>query len=68
MSIKDKITFELKIAMMDSIKKAVESGNEHGFLMCTDKDGKLYPSREKCEGDSCGMDIDINPTRRKTTR
>jgi hypothetical protein len=61
MSIKDKITSELKNAIMESIKKTIESGNEHGFLMCTDKDGKLYPSREKCEGDSCGMDVGLSP-------
>lgn len=61
MSIKDKITSELKNAMMESIKKTKENGNEHGFFMCADKDGKLYPSREKCEGDSCGMDINIYP-------
>ena len=61
MSIKDKITSELKNAIIESIKKTVEGGNEHGFLICTGKDGKLYPSREKCEGDSCGMDVYLSP-------
>jgi len=61
MAIKDRITSELKNAILESIRKTEENGNEHGFLMCTDKDGKLYPSREKCEGDSCGMNIDIYP-------
>lgn len=61
MSIKDKITLELKYAMMDSIEKAEKSGNEHGFLMCADKDRKLYPSGVKCEGDSCSIYIHIHP-------
>jgi hypothetical protein len=61
MTIKDRITSELKNAISESIKKTIESDNEHGFLMCTGKDGKLYPSREKCEGDYCDMDINIFP-------
>jgi hypothetical protein len=61
MVIKDKITSELKNAILDSIEKTEKSGNEHGFLMCTGKDGKLYPSKEKCEGESCDMGINISP-------
>lgn len=61
MPIKDKITLGLKYAMINSIEKTKESGNEHGFLICKNKDGKLSASIEKCEGDSCGMDPGIYP-------
>ena len=61
MSIKDKITPGLKRAMLESIKKTKDSGNEHGFLMCTDKDEKLSVSATKCEGDACEMVISIFP-------
>jgi hypothetical protein len=61
MAIKDNITLGLKYAMMNSIDKTKESGNEHGFLMCKNKDGKWSASGRNCEGDSCGMDIDIYP-------
>ena len=59
--LKDKISLGLKYAMMDSIDKTKESGNEHGFLICKDKDGKWSASGKNCVGDSCGMDIDILP-------
>lgn len=61
MSIKDKITPELKDAMLRNIKKTRESGNEHGFFMCADKDGKLSASRTKCEGDSCEIVLKVFP-------
>ena len=71
MSIKDKIAPELKLAMLESIKKTEKSGNEHGFFMCIDKnkqlkleklpDGKLSASKTKCEGDTCGILLDIFP-------
>jgi hypothetical protein len=61
MTIKDDITLGLKNAITDSIKKSFESGNEHGFLICKDKDGKLSASAKKCEGKSCDMKIDISP-------
>lgn len=59
--LKDKITLGLKYAMLNSVENTKKSGNEHGFLMCTDKDGKWSASGKNCEGDSCGMDIDIFP-------
>lgn len=48
--IKDKITPELKSAFMESIDKTKTTNREHGFYMCLDKDGKLSPSKDKCEG------------------
>jgi hypothetical protein len=59
--IKDKITPELKKAFSESIKKTEESGNEHGFFMCINKDGKLSASRIKCEGDTCGITMRLSP-------
>lgn len=55
MPTKDKITPGLKYAMLNSVKKTKESGNEHGFLICEDKDGKWSASGTKCDGDSCGI-------------
>ena len=58
--IKDKITPELKKVFSESIKKTEDSGNEHGFFMCINKDGKLSASRIKCEGDNCEINIRIS--------
>lgn len=55
MPIKDKITPQLKNAISDNIKKTKESGREHGFFMCIDKEEKLVASRIKCEGGQCGI-------------
>ena len=43
--IKDKITLELKARFLQEIKKTIETGNEHGFLMCYDNKGNLSPSK-----------------------
>lgn len=51
--IKDKITPELKKAFLESIKRTEDSGNEHGFFICANRDGKLAASKIKCEGDTC---------------
>lgn len=48
--IKDKITPELKNAFIESIDKTKNTDREHGFYICLDKDGKLSPSKHKCEG------------------
>lgn len=61
MTIKDKITPELKNAFLESIKKTKETDREHGFLICTDKEGKLSTSRRECEGDLCNIRIELTP-------
>lgn len=48
--IRDKITPELKNAFIESINKTKATHIEHGFYICLDKDGKLSPSKDKCEG------------------
>lgn len=60
-NVPDKITLGLKYAMLNSVEKAKESGNEQGFLICKNKDGKWSASWKNCEGDSCSMDIDMSP-------
>jgi hypothetical protein len=57
---KDKITQELKKSFLEAIKKTADTGKEHGFFICEDKEGKLYASNRKCEGSSC--DIIAYPT------
>lgn len=61
MSIKDKITPEIKLAILASIKKTKDSDNEHGFLICIDKDEKLSVSKTECKGDACEMVINMFP-------
>jgi hypothetical protein len=51
--IKDKITSELKARFAREIQKTVRTGNEHGFLICVDPKGKLYPTKSTCEGKEC---------------
>lgn len=58
--IKDKITPELKNAFSESIKKTKDSGNEHGFFICINKDGKLSASQTKCEGDNCEINMRLS--------
>lgn len=48
--IKDSLTPELKSAFVESIDKTKATHREHGFFMCLEKDGKLFPSEYKCEG------------------
>lgn len=50
--IKDKITEALKERFRDAIKKTIDTGNEQGFFICANKEGKLYASKS-CEGDEC---------------
>jgi hypothetical protein len=58
--IKDKITPDLKKILSETIKKTEYSGNEHGFFMCLNKDGKLSASKIKCEGDKCKIDMRLS--------
>lgn len=50
--IKDKITKALKESFVRTINKTVDTGKEQGFFICSNKEGKLYPSKP-CEGDEC---------------
>jgi hypothetical protein len=43
--IKDKITPELKAKFLQEVNKTIIDGNEHGFLICHDNNGKLSPSK-----------------------
>lgn len=44
MSIKDRITPVLKQRFKSEINKTITDGDEHGFLICKNQDGKLSPS------------------------
>lgn len=56
MSIKDKITPNLKNRFLEEIKKSGISRKERGFLLCLDKKGNMYPT-ETCEGDECEINL-----------
>ena len=45
MTIKNKITPELKSRFLQEIHKTIANGNEHGFLICSDNQGNLSPSK-----------------------
>jgi hypothetical protein len=59
--IKDKITPELKNAFIESIDKTKATHREHGFYMCLGKDGKLSPSKDRCEGTTHCITTEIKP-------
>lgn len=50
--IKDKITPALGDRFRQAIKKTIDTGKEQGFFICSNQQGKLYPSKS-CEGDEC---------------
>ncbi len=54
--IKGKITSELRYRFIDDIKRSKESGNERGFFLCENKEGKLIPSKS-CEGTECDVHL-----------
>ena len=56
MSIKDKITQELKERFKEAIKKTIDTGREQGFYICKDKEGKLFADKG-CEGGQCDIMI-----------
>jgi len=47
MSIKDKITPELKSKFLTAINKTKQTGKEHGFFLCQSEKGNLFPSKIK---------------------
>lgn len=54
--IKDKITPELKKLFRDAIKNTMDTGIEHGFLLCLDNKGSITPA-DVCKGDGCQVTI-----------
>lgn len=56
MTISDKITPELKERFKDAIKKTIDTGKEHGFYICKNKEGKLF-AEKGCEGGQCDIMI-----------
>lgn len=55
MSIKDKITPQLKEAFLEELKKSIDSGKEHGFPICINQQSKLFAPKKRCQGDECGI-------------
>ena len=43
MPINDKLTPEIKNKFKDAIRKTIDTGREHAFIMCIDDNGNLYP-------------------------
>lgn len=61
MPIKDKITPQLKKAFSENIKKTIDTGREHGFYVCSDKEEKLTASRIRCAGSQCELVVERLP-------
>ena len=45
MTIKNRVTEELKERFLQDIQKTIRNGNENGFLICSDNQGNLSPSK-----------------------
>jgi len=52
--IKEKITPELKKLFRDTIKNTMDTGIEHGFLLCLDNKGNITHA-DVCKGDGCAV-------------
>lgn len=48
--IKDKITPQLRNRFLQEIEKTIETGKEHGFLLCKDDKNTLSPSKSSVGG------------------
>lgn len=55
--IKEKITPQIKDRIRDALKRTIETGDEHAFIMCKDRKGNLYP-RDTCRGSDCGVQME----------
>ena len=55
-SIKDKITPKIRKKFSQALINTRETGVEHGFHICIEKDGKLSPG-EMCVGDECSIKL-----------
>ena len=53
MTIRDKVTPELKRRFREEIKKTTLTNKERGFLICSDEEGKLSATSASCEGEEC---------------
>lgn len=47
--IKDKITPQIKDRIRYALRRIIDTGDEHAFIMCSDRKGNLYP-RDMCRG------------------
>lgn len=56
MSIKDKITPQLKNRFRKEIQNTIDNGIEYGFNLCKDKNGNLFGT-ETCKGNKCGITL-----------
>lgn len=54
--IKEKITPELKKLFRDTIKNTMDTGLEHGFLLCSDNKGNITPTKV-CKGEECKVEL-----------
>lgn len=61
MTIKDKITPEIKNKFIDALRRTVDTGREHAFIMCKDERGNLHP-RDICSGEQCKVKME-SPTK-----
>ena len=52
MSIKDKITKDIKKRFREEIKKSDKSRKERGLLLCLNKNGEIYPTESSVESDN----------------
>ncbi len=55
-TIKDKITPQIRKKFSLAIKQTKDTGVEHGFHLCIEKDGKLSPG-EMCIGNECSIKL-----------
>ena len=55
-TIKDKITPKIRKKFLLALRNTRETGVEHGFHMCIEKDGKLSPG-EMCIGNECSIKL-----------
>ncbi len=55
--IKEKITPQIKDRIRNALKKTIETGDEHAFIMCKDSKGNLYP-RDICRGNECEVQME----------
>lgn len=55
-TIKDKITPQIRKKFSQAIRQTKETGVEHGFHLCIEKDGKLSPG-DMCIGDECSIKL-----------
>jgi hypothetical protein len=54
--IKEKITPELKRLFRDAINNTMDTGIEHGFLLCLDNKGNITPTNV-CKGNECEVKL-----------